>query len=84
MSSRFIIAGNTTQINFRYRCREDFSAETVDGEIHTFPQKTILRIDELYDDYAILTYTTFPQRKKIILKVTQDFEHIDKFVPFST
>lgn len=84
MSSRLIIAGNTTQINFRYRCCQEFRAETVDGSVHTFPEKTILRIDQLEDDYAILTYMSFPDRKKIQLRITANFEHLDKLLGFYT
>jgi hypothetical protein len=84
MSSRFTIAGNTTQINFRYRCQQDFEATTVDGDLHIFKQKTILRIDELGDDHAILTYTTFPDKKKIRLYVDNSFEHLNKLIGFST
>lgn len=84
MSSRFTIAGNTTQINFRYRCQQDFQAETTDGDIHNFQQKTILRIDELGDDYAILTYTTFPDKRKVQIRVSSNFEHLAKLSGFST
>lgn len=84
MVAKFTIAGNTTQINFRYRCLDEFRAITTDGDIHTFQQKTILRIDEIEEDFVILTYMSFPDRRKIRLKVTPDFEHIEKFEGFST
>lgn len=84
MVSKFVIAGNTTQINFRYRCQAEFTAVTVDGDVHLFLPKTILRIDELGDDHVVLTYTEFPSRKKIALKIQQNFEHLDKLVGFSS
>lgn len=83
MSSKFRIAGNVTQINFRYKCKNDFIAVTTEGKEHTFKEKTILRIDELGENYAILTYTTFPQKAKIQLKITSDFEHLDKLTNFN-
>lgn len=84
MSSRFTIAGNSTQINFRYKCQQDFEAETIDGDVHKFKQNTILRIDELCDDYVILTYITFPNKRKVQIRVSFDFEHLEKLSGFHT
>jgi len=84
MSSKLKIAGNTTQINFRYICSNDFTAVIIDEKTHKFKKKTILRIDELGEDYAILTYTTFPEKNKIQLRVTSNFEHLDKLIGFYT
>lgn len=84
MSSKFTIAGNSIQINFRYKCLQNFTTKTTNGENHEFKQNTILRIDDFGDNYAILTYTTFPAKEKIQICIYSDFEHIEKLSGFST
>lgn len=78
MSSKLTIAGSRAQINFRYKCKEPFSAETLNGTIHEFKENTMLIISELCDDYAILQYISFPSREKILIKVDESFEHLEK------
>jgi hypothetical protein len=82
MSSRFVIDERTTQINFRYRCIVNFCATTTSGGEHIFKEKTVLRVDELYDDSVLLTYFSFDDKKRIELRISNDFPHLDKLKNF--
>ena len=84
VGSKFTIQGSSVQINFRYKCKESFSALTIDNILHVFQKNTVLRVDVIESNYAILTYTSFPDKKKISLFIDSEFEHLDKLINFTT